>query len=139
MTTKRSGLAMLLLVGGFLLAAPQAACAQKKERDMITREELEASAQRDGDLYSAIRSLRPHFLQPPRGNHGAITSMPTALFVNGAREPNMDALRRMSTSMVKEVRYLDPGKAEMEYGNTASGGAIVVKTNKPEESPPDER
>lgn len=136
--------AALLLSAAAFVTMPGASRAQdaqapRKERDLITRAEIESSAQHDQDLYSAIRSLRPHFLQPPRGNHGAVTAVATALYVNGSREPYLDALRRISASLVTEVRYLDPGKAEMEYGSSAQGGAIVVKITKPGEQPPDAR
>lgn len=128
----------LLLAGGLLLSTPAISRAQRKERDLITRQEIEESAQRDQDLFSVIRNLRPHFLQPPRGNRGSITSVPARLYVNGSREPQLEALRRISASLVEEVRYLEPAKAEMEYGGGASGGAIVVKIAKPEVPPPED-
>src|SRR5947209_3929012 len=62
-----------LLVLGLGIAAlplgPLAANAQKKQRDLITREEILASAKKDQDLFAAIKSLRPRFLDPPRGVH----------------------------------------------------------------------
>ena len=68
MCTLRSAIRSLVLVGGLLGLASSAASAQRKDRDLITREDIDASAQKDQDIYAVIRSLRPHFFAAPRGN-----------------------------------------------------------------------
>src|SRR5688500_20127307 len=57
----------VLMMAAAVSLVPAAAEAQKKDRNLITREEIITSAQKDGDLYQAIRSLRAHFLNKPRG------------------------------------------------------------------------
>ena len=124
--------------------------AQKKDRNTITREEIMASAQKDGDLFQAIRSLRPHFLQKPRGQRtmdlsmsgagagsagaqgsrsaGAGNATPDPLaYVNGNRLGELNLLKTVLAADVFEVKYLDPIKAQEEYGPDASGGAVVVQ------------
>jgi hypothetical protein len=120
----------MLIVGATMLAPPELS-AQKKQRDVITREELQGSGQRDQDAFSAIRSLRPHFMAPPRGNRtmGGSSASALVVYLDGMKS-DLQALRTMSASDVVEVKYLEPAKAEEEYGITHSGGAIMVKTSR---------
>jgi len=131
--TKSIALAAALLTGSALVAwTPAPALAQKKERDLISREEILASAQKDQDAFFLIRSLRPHFLAPPRGVRtlGGAPAAATALYINGTRAGDLAELRLLSAADVEEVRYLDPSRAENEFGISHSGGAIMVKTVK---------
>ena len=137
----RAAGALLLLSGIWGIIAPAAAHAQKKQRDLITREEILASAQKDADLHAAVRSLRPHFLSPPRGTRtlgmerntaggyqqGAGAKLPDALlYVNDTRLGDITGLKNILASDTYEVRYLDPAKAEERFGVDAAGGAILV-------------
>ena len=103
--------------------------AQQKDRNTITREEIMASAQKDGDLFQAIRSLRPHFLAKPRGvrTMGASPPQEPAVFVNGSRLGELALLKTILAADVHEVRYLDPAKSQDEYGSDVTGGAVVVQ------------
>lgn len=123
----RLGLA-LLFAGAVLAATPTDAFAQKKQRDVITAEEIEKSGQKDLDLLSAIKALRPHFLEMPRGNRtmGNSYFFPITVVVDG-RRGDADALTTIRALDVKEVRYLDANKSQNEYGANANSGAIVVK------------
>lgn len=122
-------------------AAP--AEAQKRDRDRITREELEASAQKSTDLYRAIKSLRAHMLSGSRGvrsmgiergvdDRGNPTlqaggrAIPPVVYIDGSRSGDAEVLKSVLTTSVAEVRFLDPNKALMEYGTGHEGGAILV-------------
>lgn len=120
---------LVVLIGSLIAFAPDDLLAQKRQRDKITRQEIENSSQKDRDLLTAIRALRPHFLEGPRGVRtiGGGMQNPTLVVVNGRRETGADALVRIMASYVEEVRYLDPSRAQNEYGVNANGGAIVVK------------
>lgn len=122
---------LTLLIAGGMLVTPPELTAQKKQRDLITREELQGSGQRDQDAYSAIRSLRPHFMAPPRGvrTMGGSAAAALVVYLDGMKS-DLQALRTTPASEVVEVKYLEPAKAEEEYGITHSGGAILVKTSK---------
>jgi hypothetical protein len=129
MTRTRLLLTALLLAVGATSAAPASLHAQpKKSRDLITREEIEASAQKDQDIYAVIRALRPHFLAPARGVRTlGNSSSRMSLYVDGARESDFNALKSIMAVSVEEVRYLDPTQSEAEYGSVANGGAVVLK------------
>lgn len=126
----RFGLVIVLAAGALGTAPGDAEAQKKKQRDVITREEIEQGGQMDRDLGSAIRSLRPHFLAPPRGirTMGAGMIYPVVVYVDGLRQSGTDALVNIMAKDVREVRYLDPSQSSNAYGITANGGAIVVKT-----------
>lgn len=126
--------ALLALMGFATLAMPVDLEAQKRQRDRITKQEIEASPHREMDLHQVIRSIRPHFLEPPKGVRSMGGSManytPIALYVDGRKETGLDALRTMNAMMVEEVRYYEPSQAENEFGPSAANGAVVVKMRK---------
>lgn len=109
--------------------------AAQRQRDVITREEILQSPQVNQDLHALVRSLRPHFLRPPRGVR-SVTGMgapaPVALFVDGVNAGDAErGLKLLMASQVQEVRYLDPSKAQDQFGTEFSGGAVAVKLLKP--------
>ena len=129
---------VLMMVAAAL--APAAAEAQKKDRNLITREEIITSAQKDGDLYQAIRSLRSHFLNKPRGQRsmdvqrggptgmqvGSSAALEPIVYLNGNKLGELNLLKNILAADVFEVRYLDPARAQDEFGADAAGGAVVV-------------
>jgi hypothetical protein len=121
----------LVLSGLLLFSVSSAADAQKRQRDRITREEIETSPHRDLDLYQLIRNTRPHFLEPPKGvrsfGNSRAPNTPIALYVDGRKDTGLDALKTLSPLRVEEVRYFDPTRAESEFGPNAAQGAVVVK------------
>jgi hypothetical protein len=125
----RFGLVLAMFAAAWT-AVPDTAFAQKKSRDLITQEEIEKSGQKDQDIIAAIRSLRPHFLEGPRGTRTLGSGMiyPLVVVVDGRRQTGLDDLVTMMAKDVKEVRYLDPTRSQNEFGVNANGGAIVVKT-----------
>src|SRR5881296_55318 len=138
MTTIRWELS-LILVGACLVLAPHESLAQKRQRDKITREEILGSAHKNADMFQVIRDLRPQFLEPPRGVRtlgGSAPPGPIAVYVDGRREPGVDALRLMLPADVDEVRFLDATRSENEYGPMVNGGALVVKLYKGPPKPP---
>ena len=130
--TIRVGAMTMLLGAASLAVTPADSFAQKRQRDVLTQEEIEASPVHAADLHRAIRSLRPHFLTPARGVRtlGNSIQEPLAVYLNGARQSGEDALRTIQAASVEEVRYLDPNKAGNEFGPKASGGALLVKLRK---------
>ncbi len=135
----RSIAAMLVIAAGCIAAVPSDAVAQKRQRDRITREEILSSPHKDLDLYQVIRALRPHFLERPPGVRtlgGSYGPSPVAVYVDGARETGVDALRTLSAVQVEEVRYMDPTRSENEFGPRANGGALVIKLRKESRAAP---
>ena len=119
----------LLTIGSLVLFTPAELSAQKKQRDKITKEEIANSSHKDRDLLTAIRALRPHFLEGPRGVRtlGGGMQNPLMVVVDGRRESGADALLQVMAANVAEVRYLEPARSQNEFGVNANGGAIVVK------------
>ena len=130
MRSWHAALALALLIG---VVPPGAAHAQRRERDKITRAEIEASSHRDLDLHQVVRSLRPHFLEV-RGvrsvGNSSASSTPILLYVDGRRDAGIDALRNIPARNVEEVRYLSPTAAATEFGPTGANGAVIVKLKK---------
>jgi hypothetical protein len=123
----RAGVTALILAGVSICLAPASGVAQKKQRDLITREEILNSGKKDQDIFQVIRALRPHFLLPPRGVRSSVGGpRPSVLYVNGNRTGELAQLRNILAADVFEVKYLDPSKAENEFGIGHSGGAVMV-------------
>jgi hypothetical protein len=137
MMTLRNGFGALLVVGAFLVMLPSDSAAQKRQRDRITREEILASPQKDMDLFAVIRSLRPHFLEPPKGvrSLGGSNQMGVSVYIDGKRDTGIDALRTIMAVDVDDVRYMEPSKSSNEFGPRAAGGAVVVKLRKESKEP----
>ena len=127
MKTRLAVAALALASAGFGLA-PTHAAAQKRDRDKITREEILNSGQKERDLLVVIRGLRPHFVAPPRGvrSMGGGRAAATVLYVNGNKMGDLSMLKQILATDVFEVRYMDPSKAENEFGIGHSGGAVLV-------------
>ena len=136
--TGRHGL-ILLAIAASLAGAPGDLSAQKRQRDILTSEEIQASAVKSGTLHAVIRSLRPHFLAQARGVRTLGNSIvePLSVYVNGTRQTDVDALRTLPALAVAEVRFLGPTEAGNQFGPRASGGALLVKLlSTPEKTQP---
>lgn len=123
---------MALTAAGALAAMPSPSMAQKKQRDVITREELLSTPRGDQNLYELIRFLRPHMLQARPGvrSMGGSNASGVSVYLDRKRDIGTDVLRTLRPDQVEEVRYMDPSKAESEFGFAAAGGAILVKLYK---------
>jgi hypothetical protein len=128
----RGMLGGLVMTVGLAVCTPADADAQGRQRDVLTREEVLQSAHRDLDLYQAIRNLRPHFLNPPRGVRTLGGTMPSPLLivVDGTRQSGHEVLRELRANQIAEARYLEPSRSQDAYGLTGNGGAIVIKLYK---------
>jgi len=129
----RSVLAMALLLGGVAALAPSQLHAQKKrQRDLVTRDEIVETGQTQQDLFAALRALRPRFLERPPGVRTitAGETKATAVYVDGKPMGGIETLQSIMASTVEEVRYYEPSKAATEFGPNAEGGAVAVKLTK---------
>ncbi len=109
-------------------AAPPLLHGQTQKRDVISREEITAPAQKGRDLIQIIRSLRPHFFSGPRGVRSMVNGppAPVQLYVNDSHRSGLDELKSINPDEVEDIRYLEPSRAQDLYGITHSGGAILV-------------
>lgn len=122
----RTALALSLATGLLMIAAPREVDAQRRQLDRITREEIDASPHRQLDIYELIRRTRPGFLEP-RGASPVARGTPMALYIDGRKQPGIDALKSIAAMKVQDVVYFEPARAASEFGPPAASGAIVVK------------
>jgi hypothetical protein len=96
-----------------------------RSRDVITRDELVASATHDA--YEAIRRLRSSWLRG-RGTGSTRSSTPVVAFMNNVRFGNVDALRSVAVEDIQEIRYINARDATTRWGTGFTNGAIEVIT-----------
>jgi hypothetical protein len=89
----------------------------------ISREELDRA--QAADLFSALQSLRPHWLnrqhaQTVNGGDGI------NVYVNGYKVGGLEELRHMSSADAATVAYLSPAQAQARFGVGNLNGAILV-------------
>ncbi len=97
----------------------------RSDRDRLTAEEIQAT--RLSDLYSVIQRLRPVWLRI-RGRDRESDPMIIWVFRDQQRQGGVEVLRRMGTTDVAEVRYVDPITAKGTLGADMLHGAILVFT-----------
>lgn len=101
--------------------ADSAAQAPRRAANVILQSEL-ATIQ-EGDMYSAIQRLRPNFLMV-RGT--TTSSQGILVFLDGTRLGDVNTLRQLTVTDVKEVHYYSATEAMQRYGSAAGKGAILV-------------
>ena len=149
-----SRLTTVLTIGALLAPVGLQAQKPKRDRDLITRDELLEAQDKSPELYQAVKRLRPNFLtvlnRGPNstgvgaGSSGApmcdavqerncstrsmgtVVALPV-VYVDGMKTGDPEVLKSFATKNVEEVRYLTATKAEMEFGLGHEGGAILVK------------
>jgi hypothetical protein len=104
----------------------------QKDRNVLTRAELIQSAQKSKDLYEAIRSLRPNFLNPlttrTQGNSDRALPKP-AVYIDGTLAGELESLHGIMAENVEQVQFKSPTEA-VDLGPAAAGGAILVTLHK---------
>lgn len=152
-------LSAMLTIGALLAPVGLQAQKPKRDRDVITREELLDAEPKSPDLYQAVKRLRPNFLTvlnrgPTRtgvraaspstggrpcdavlerdcGGASGQSDIPLpVVYVDGMKTGDPEVLKGIATKNVEEVRYLTATKAEMDYGLGHEGGVILVKLHK---------
>ena len=122
----------LLLAGAVGACAPAATGTGRPvpDRNVVAAAELAATGATD--LYTALRQLRPEFLQA-RGvsslRSGNAPDLPV-VYLDGVQIGGPDELNRISTVDVREVRRLSAHEAAARTGTYTPGGAILVFTKK---------
>ncbi len=133
LNTHRLGFIALALTTACAGRPPGSVGAESRNPDVLARAELLQSAQRSKDLFEAIRSLRPNFINPrtTRTQGAQARSLPRpVVYVDGALSGELDVLKGIMVENVEEVRFKGPTEATMEFGPNAPGGAILVTLRK---------
>ena len=110
-------------------AQPQAS-SERRNRDVITKEEMQSAAMGSQSVLEVVKALRPSFLTV-RGVHAAGDSQTGTVHasIDGNRLVVLDELRTIMASTVVEIRFLNPAAAMQKFGGSArEGPVILVKT-----------
>ena len=98
-----------------------------RDRNVLTYEEIVTSAHAGSDLFEAVQSLRPHFLEPPPGIAPGSVSHTGTVYIDSRRAGGLEALHSLTAATVEEVRYLGPTQSQNEYGPRATLFTLVVR------------
>jgi hypothetical protein len=157
-------MSQMVRFGTLVLVAASAACASKspstagsaelpsrpastrRERDVISYEEIQDPAVRSRSVYEVVKVLRPQYFND-RGSHGIPYSGSGGTDADKARlavDPgqgrvhasidagkiiSVDELKNMHANSVLEIRFLSPAQAMQKFGGAAlEGPVILVKT-----------
>ena len=98
----------------------------RRDSNVILADELANAPQ--GDLFSAVQTLRPAFLQTRGASSFGIATAPEAIqvYVDGVHVGDVTMLRQYQARDIKEVRKLSAADATQKYGTGHSQGAILV-------------
>ncbi|MFH0988417.1 MAG: hypothetical protein V1799_00180 [bacterium] len=97
--------------------------------DILTGTEIETTS-----AYSAmdaVRIKRPTFLRargPKAIGSVSRSNIKPVVYINGAYHGELESLNNILAATVKEIRYIEPGNATMQYGSGHVAGIIMVIT-----------
>lgn len=100
-----------------------------RNRDVITLEEIEA--QPISTAYDLVQRVRPGWFRNrgPSSIRGGSPSLPV-VYVDEVWSGGLDALRRVSTQIVREIRFINGRDATTKWGLDHGGGVIMVLTGR---------
>ena len=105
----------------------------RRERDVITKDEMTRANVGSQSVIEVVTSLRPAFLNV-RGMHNvaAAGGDPEAGKVHASIDGNklisLDELRGVLAATVKEIRFLNPAAAMQRFGGDAREGPVILVT-----------
>jgi hypothetical protein len=98
-----------------------------RDRNVLTHDEIVTASRDASDLYEAVLSLRPHFLEPPLGVQPASMPHGVTVYIDARRAGGLEALHSLTAGSVEEVRYLGPTQSQNEYGPRATVVTLQVR------------
>jgi hypothetical protein len=116
-----------LLVSG--CASTREGTTGRGQSDVLTAEEIaETTAQ---NAYDAVSLRRPFFLKSrgPRSLQGAPAGQTVEfpiVYVNDMYYGELETLRNIHVSQIREIRYFDHNAATLRFGTGHTGGIISV-------------
>lgn len=94
-----------------------------ERRDVLGVDEIRRDG--SGTAYDVIRRLRPEFLS--RAKARGVDDLPI-VFLDGIRVGEIDVLRTIGVTGLREIRWLGPDEATLRFGTGYPAGAICVIT-----------
>jgi hypothetical protein len=119
-------LSLVLGIVMCLEGCASAGASRSSGRDIITQEDLANTVAITA--YDAIRDLHPQWLRARGQTTGAtsLTPLTASVFLDGTKMGNLDILGIYQVSDIKEIRYLDAGRAATRYGMGYPRGIIEI-------------
>jgi hypothetical protein len=107
-------------------AAPHGIAAPRSQRDVITKQQIEATHQKDA--YSVVASLRSNWLRE-RGSD-TLNRDPTKVqvYLDNVRMGEVDALKAIRVETVEYIQHYDANAASARWGIGHGQGVIFVST-----------
>ena len=99
----------------------------KRSPDLITLEEIQASAPNAQTAYDVVRQLRSLWLQKRGASSLTQTASDVQVYVNGINRGGLRALTEIRGSEVQEMQHLRGVDATQRYGTNHENGAILIK------------
>jgi hypothetical protein len=105
----------------------------RRERDLITKEEMTRANVGSQSVLDVVTNLRPAYLNV-RGMHNvaAAGGDPEAGKVHASIDGNkliaIEELRGVLAATVKEIRFLNPSAAMQRFGGSAHEGPVILVT-----------
>ncbi|MEP6990709.1 MAG: hypothetical protein ABJA80_07265 [bacterium] len=120
--------------GAIITSDAQAQAApERRNRDVITQQEMRDAQVGSQSVLDVVTSLRPTFLTV-RGTHNvaAVGGDPEAgkvhASIDGNKVVGLDELRGLLASNVKEIRFLNPSAAMQRFGSNSHEGPVILVT-----------
>ncbi len=79
------------------------------------------------DAYQLVQRLRPVWLQI-RGSTSFTQGSDVAVYLDGTKVGEREALRSIRTDDIQSIEFLDAGRAQLRFGVGHENGAILVTT-----------
>ena len=125
----------LFVIALALMATTAEAQRPRGDRNKLTRLELDEAGTSIVTARDAIRVLRPQWLSPPLGriNSSNVNDLgggarTLVVYIDGNRQPDVEALTTVQASAVVEIRYLDQNRAVQMHGPGHEMGVIEITT-----------
>jgi hypothetical protein len=115
----------LAMAAGCKPATQATGAGPRPSSNVLTRQEIEASAYARTNLYETLEKLRPAFLRP-RTTSSRNQALPV-LYIDGQRRESLEYLRSIPSGEVAEIRYLNVQDATTRYGFNVPAGVLDVK------------
>lgn len=97
-------------------------------REVLTAAEIVAA--RVTDVYQAVTQLRPEFLRRRPGSLAIspFAEVPIAVYLDEMPYGSAESLRQIPLDRVRLIRYISATAANLRFGGSHPGGAILVTT-----------
>ena len=95
--------------------------------NLITEDEIAATP--SSNAYEVVAKLRPNFLKTRgRTTINAVANDRAVVFLDGQYYGNLNTLRNLLATQIREIRYIGGTDAVTQYGMQYGGGVIAIKT-----------